>query len=69
MELTCIMVMLTIIMLPYDVCAMTLESIGNQENAVGVPYYRLRLLQGGQGLKDGLAINNGWGNTALSVRE
>jgi len=56
-------------MLPYDVCAMTLESIGNQENAVDAPYYRLRLLQGGQGLKDGLAINNGWGNTALSVCE
>jgi YVTN family beta-propeller protein len=58
MELTCVMVMVTIIMLPYDVCAMTLESIGNQENAVDAPYYRLRLLQGGQGLKDGLAINN-----------
>ncbi len=58
MELTCIMVMITIIMLPCDVCAMTLESIGNQENAVDAPYYRLRLLQGAQGLKNGLAINN-----------
>jgi YVTN family beta-propeller protein len=52
------MIMVTIIMLPYDVCAMTLESIGNQENAVDAPYYRLRLLQGGIGLKNGLAINN-----------
>ena len=59
MELTSIMVMITIIMLPCDVCAMTLESIGNQENAVDAPYYRLRLLQGSHGLKDGLAINNG----------
>jgi YVTN family beta-propeller protein len=54
-----IMVMITIIIvLPCDVCAMTLESIGNQGNAVGTPYYRLSLLQGGKGFKDGLAINN-----------
>ncbi|MGA9154043.1 MAG: YncE family protein [Candidatus Nitrosopolaris sp.] len=52
------MIMVTIIMLPYDVCAMTLESIGNQENAVDAPYYRLRLLQGGLGLKNGLATDN-----------
>ncbi|MGB6533302.1 MAG: hypothetical protein WBF33_34860 [Candidatus Nitrosopolaris sp.] len=52
-----IMVMITIIIvLPCDVSAMTLESIGNQGNAVGTPYYRLSLLQGG--FKDGLAINN-----------
>jgi YVTN family beta-propeller protein len=45
-------------MLPGNICAMTLESIGNQGNVVEAPYYRLSLLHGGQELKDGLAINN-----------
>ena len=57
-ELVGIVVMITVIMLPGDICAMTLESIGNQGNVVGTPYYRLSLLHGGQELKDGLAINN-----------
>ncbi len=56
MELVGITVIITIIMSPCNVCAMTLESIGNQGNAVEAPYYRLSLLQGE--LKDGLAINN-----------
>jgi YVTN family beta-propeller protein len=56
MELLGIMAIITIILLPCNVCAMTLESMGNRENAVEAPYYRLSLLQGG--LKDGLAINN-----------
>ena len=50
--------MITVIMLPGNICAMTLESIGNQGNVVEAPYYRLSLLHGGQELKDGLAINN-----------
>ncbi|MGB6534255.1 MAG: hypothetical protein WCC17_23890 [Candidatus Nitrosopolaris sp.] len=58
MELAGIVVMITVIMLPGNICAMTLESIGNQGNVVEAPYYRLSLLHGGQELKDGLAINN-----------